>query len=67
MRCAGVIGPAPALADLVLERYHEALRGGIRMNCDTCLYRVPLPGHEHRVGAAQHPHHHPDDPAHAHV
>lgn len=67
VRRADVIGPAPALAGLVLERYHEALRGDIRMNCDTCLYRVPLPGHEHRVGAAQHPHHHPDDPAHVHA
>ncbi|MEN3359227.1 MAG: sirohydrochlorin cobaltochelatase [Mycobacteriales bacterium] len=64
VRCAEVLGAAPALADLVIERWQEALQGDIRMNCDTCLYRVALPGHEHRVGAAQHPHHHPDDPAH---
>lgn len=64
VRCAPVIGPSAALADLVLERYAEALAGDIRMNCDTCLYRVALPGHEHRVGAAAHPHHHPDDPVH---
>jgi sirohydrochlorin cobaltochelatase len=67
VRCAGVIGPAPALADLVIERYREALAGDIRMNCDTCLYRISLPGHEHRVGAPQHPHDHPDDPAHVHA
>lgn len=67
VRCAKVLGPAPALAELVMERYVEALHGDIRMNCDTCLYRVPLPGHEHRVGAAQRPHDHPDDPAHAHA
>jgi sirohydrochlorin cobaltochelatase len=34
------------------------------MNCDTCLYRVALPGFAHRVGAPQSPHHHPDDPTH---
>lgn len=63
---ADVIGPTPALADLTITRYHEALHGDIRMNCDTCVYRVALPGHAHRVGAAQHPHDHPDDPAHVH-
>lgn len=67
VRVADVIGPTAALADLTLARYHEALNGDIRMNCDTCLYRIALPGHEHRVGAAQHPHHHPDDPARVHA
>lgn len=66
VRCAEVIGAAPELAELVVERYNEACHGDIRMNCDTCLYRIALPGHEARVGAAQHPHHHPDDPAHVH-
>ena len=28
------------------ERYREALHGDIRMNCDTCAYRVLLPGFE---------------------
>ena len=67
LRLADVIGPAPALADLAVERYREALLGDIRMNCDTCLYRVSLPGHEHRVGAAQRPHDHPHDRAHVHT
>jgi sirohydrochlorin cobaltochelatase len=58
---ADVIGDCDELADLVIERYREALAGDIRMNCDTCLYRVPLPGHRHRLGAAQVPHHHPHD------
>jgi sirohydrochlorin cobaltochelatase len=58
---AGVIGDCDELADVVVERYREALAGDIRMNCDTCLYRVALPGHEHRVGTPQVPHHHPDD------
>ena len=58
---AGVFGDTDALADLVLERYEEAIRGDIRMNCDTCLYRVALPGFADRVGQEQRPHHHPAD------
>jgi sirohydrochlorin cobaltochelatase len=62
VRCADLLGDCDDLADLVLERYREALGGDVRMNCDTCLYRVPLPGVAHRVGAPQSPHDHPDDP-----
>ncbi|MCK9900745.1 sirohydrochlorin chelatase [Frankia sp. Cpl3] len=64
--CAGLLGDGPALVDLVLERYREALGGDIRMNCDTCLYRIALPGHAHRVGQVQTPHDHPDDPTSPH-
>jgi sirohydrochlorin cobaltochelatase len=67
VRCAEVIGDCDGLADLVAERYDEALRGDIRMNCDTCVYRVAMPGFEDRVGAPQRPHHHPDDPTHVHA
>jgi sirohydrochlorin cobaltochelatase len=66
VRCADVIGPAPELAELVMERYRETVRGDLRMNCDTCVYRIKLPGFEDRVGLAQQPHHHPDDPSHGH-
>ncbi len=66
VRCAEVIGDCDGLADLVVERWLEAQHGDIRMNCDTCVYRVALPGFEHKVGAAQRPHDHPDDPAHHH-
>jgi sirohydrochlorin cobaltochelatase len=31
------------------------------MNCDTCMYRIALPGFADRVGASQHPHDHPHD------
>ena len=65
VRCAEVIGDCDGLADLVVERYEEALHGDIRMNCDACVYRIAMPGFEDRVGAPQHPHHHPDDPSHA--
>jgi sirohydrochlorin cobaltochelatase len=60
---AGHLGDTDALAGLVVERYREALAGDIRMNCDTCAYRVLLPGFEDKLGAPQTPHHHPDDPA----
>lgn len=45
------LGPVAPVADVVLERYSEALAGGAVMNCDLCVYRTPLPGHEHRVGS----------------
>ncbi|UWE09062.1 sirohydrochlorin chelatase [Actinacidiphila bryophytorum] len=66
VRCADVIGPEPELAQLVMERYREAVAGDVRMNCDACVYRVAMPGFEDRVGLPQQPHHHPDDPSHAH-
>ncbi len=62
VRTAGHLGDTDELAGLVVERYREALHGDIRMNCDACAYRVPLPGFEDKVGAPQTPHHHPDDP-----
>ena len=61
-----LIGDCDELADLVVERYREAVHGDIRMNCDTCLYRTALPGHAERVGALQRPHHHPADDTHGH-
>ncbi|MGH8910515.1 MAG: sirohydrochlorin chelatase [Egibacteraceae bacterium] len=45
------LGPDDRVAGLVLERYREALAGEVRMSCDTCVHRVPLPGFEHQVGA----------------
>lgn len=62
VRVAGVLGDGDELAGLVAERYREALEGDIRMNCDTCVYRVAMPGFEGRVGAPQTPHDHPHDP-----
>ena len=64
IRCADVLGDCDEIAALVYERYHEALAGDIRMNCDVCVYRVAMPGFEHRVGAPRRPHDHPHDHAH---
>ncbi len=61
IRCADVLGDCDEIAALVYERYHEALSGDIRMNCDMCVYRIAMPGFEHRVGEPQHPHDHPHD------
>jgi sirohydrochlorin cobaltochelatase len=67
IRCTDVLGDCDEVAALVYERYREALAGDIRMNCDACVYRIAMPGFEHRVGAPQHPHDHPHDPAHSGV
>ena len=64
VRYAGYFGPDARVADLVLERYREAVRGDIRMNCDVCVHRVALPGFEEKVGAPATPHFHPDEPGH---
>lgn len=62
IRYAGYFGADERVADLVLERYREAVRGDIRMNCDVCVHRVALPGFEEKVGAPATPHYHPDEP-----
>nr|WP_231126953.1 sirohydrochlorin chelatase [Motilibacter aurantiacus] len=66
VRCAGLIGDCDQLAEVVISRYEEAVAGGIRNNCDTCMYRIAMPGREAKVGLPQAPHDHPDDPAHPH-
>ncbi len=53
------LGADPRIAALLLGRYREALSGEARMNCDLCVYRTAMPGHEHRVGT-------PVDMLHAH-
>lgn len=63
---ADVLGPCPGLVEVVLERWREVASGDLRMNCDSCMYRVALPGFETRLGAPQVPHDHPDDPADSH-
>ncbi|MCM2414879.1 sirohydrochlorin chelatase [Streptomyces sp. RKAG290] len=66
VRSAEVIGAAEELLDLVMERYREAVKGDLRMNCDSCVYRIALPGFEDKVGLPQQPHFHPDDDGHHH-
>jgi sirohydrochlorin cobaltochelatase len=63
---AGYFGPHECVADLISERYREAMEGDIRMNCDVCVHRVALPGFEEKLGAPATPHYHPDEHGHAH-
>ena len=56
---AGLLGDCDELADVVTERYRETITGDIRMNCDTCLYRVAMPGHDTASARRRRPHHHP--------
>lgn len=58
---AGHLGPHEDIARLLLARFDEARAGDVRANCDTCLYRVAMPGFEDRVGQPQTLHYHPDD------
>jgi sirohydrochlorin cobaltochelatase len=64
---AGLVGPSARLASLVLERWREVGVQDIRMNCDTCAYRVLMPGFEDKLGRPQTPHDHPDDPTDPHA
>jgi precorrin isomerase/sirohydrochlorin ferrochelatase len=48
--CVGAhIGIDDRIVALAWSRYDEALGAPVLMNCDGCLYRVPLPGYEHRA------------------
>ena len=60
---AAPLGVSDDVAGLLLGRFDEARTGDVRMNCDVCLYRVPLPQREAAVGAVQLPHTHPEDAA----
>lgn len=66
IRYAGYFGPHERVAELLIERYEEAVAGDIRMNCDVCVHRVALPGFEEKVGAPATPHYHPDEDGHGH-
>ncbi len=66
VRYAGYFGPHERVAELLIERYKEAVEGDIRMNCDVCVHRVALPGFEEKVGAPATPHYHPDEDGHDH-
>jgi sirohydrochlorin ferrochelatase len=60
----GHLGPVDAIARVVLERYREAVEGDAHMNCDLCVYRTALPGHEAKVAAPVLSHHGQHGPTH---
>ncbi len=46
---ADELWPDNRIIQLTWLRYDEALRGDAAMNCDCCIYRVPLPGYISKV------------------
>lgn len=54
---AGYLGAHPHVADVVIERSHEAVAGRAAMNCSLCKYRVQIVGFEEQVGEPQRAHH----------
>lgn len=56
--CADYLKPHPLLRDVFADRAVEAIRGEANMNCDLCMYRVRLAGHEAALGSPQFGHHH---------
>ncbi|MCX8047148.1 MAG: sirohydrochlorin chelatase [Anoxybacillus gonensis] len=48
---AHYFGFHPSLQTIVLDRLQEAISNSVRMNCDTCQYRLHVAEHHH-------PHHH---------
>lgn len=57
-KLAGYFGYHPRLQTILKERVKEALRDEVKMNCDTCQYRLNAMEHVH--------HHHHDHNHHAH-
>jgi sirohydrochlorin cobaltochelatase len=56
-KLAGYFGYHPRLQTILKERVEEALRDEVKMNCDTCQYRL---------NAMEHVHHHHHDHEHDH-
>lgn len=46
------------VVNALARRFDEALHGSAAMNCSLCQYRVPIIGHENRLGEPQQAHHH---------
>jgi sirohydrochlorin cobaltochelatase len=57
----------PLLLDAFERRISETLEGTAHMNCSLCQYRVPIIGHEDRLGEPQRPHHHHVQGLHSHM
>jgi sirohydrochlorin cobaltochelatase len=58
----------PALRQVFHERVREALQGVVKMNCDTCQYRLDAMEHidHHHHHSHDHHHHHDHDHGHGH-
>ncbi len=59
-KLAGYFGFHTRLRTIINDRIEEALRGEVKMNCDTCVYRIEAMEH------IDHHHHHDHDHDHDH-
>lgn len=64
-KLASYFGFHPKLETILLERVNEALQDEVKMNCDTCQYRLGVMEHihhhhDHDHGEHHHDHHHGD-------
>lgn len=67
---ANYFGYHPSLQDVLKDRVEEALQGDVKMNCDTCKYRLDAMEHiehHHHDHDHSHHHHHSHDHEHHHV
>ena len=53
LRLAKEMGPDQRIVDLLTQRIEEAGSPVPVMNCDMCIYRTEIPGHQHKVGQPQ--------------
>ncbi len=53
VRLAKELGPDKRIVDLLTQRIEETGSPVPVMNCDMCIYRNEIPGHQHKVGQPQ--------------
>ncbi|MGM0873764.1 MAG: sirohydrochlorin chelatase [Bacillota bacterium] len=59
-KLAGYFGFHSRLKTILKDRIEEALQGSVKMNCDTCLYRIEAMEHIDHHHHHDHDHHHHD-------
>jgi sirohydrochlorin cobaltochelatase len=65
-KLAGYFGYHPKLQTILKERVEEVLRDEVKMNCDTCQYRLHAMEHVHHHHHDDHDHHHGHEHHHHH-
>lgn len=68
-KLAEYFGFHPKLQNIIKDRIEEALDGEVKMNCDTCQYRIAAMDHiehHHHHHEHDHDHHHHHDHGHHH-
>lgn len=65
-KLANYFGFHEKLQTIILDRIEEALQGNVKMNCDTCQYRLHAMEHHHHHHHHDHEHGHHQDHEHCH-